>query len=77
MNTRRWSRSLGSEQGEERFGLSRSKWQVYRTEQGSDVGSPLWVMTKEGGAWLLAACQNTGVLDDRDVTPARPIFGES
>ncbi|MFC7624306.1 SgcJ/EcaC family oxidoreductase [Microlunatus sp. GCM10028923] len=51
--------------------------QVYRTEQGSDVGSPLWVMTKEDGAWRLAACQNTGVLDDEDVSPNRPVFGSS
>jgi uncharacterized protein (TIGR02246 family) len=49
--------------------------QVYRTDQGSDVGSPLWVMTKEDGAWRLAACQNTGVLDDEEVSPARPVFG--
>jgi uncharacterized protein (TIGR02246 family) len=26
-------------------------------------GTPLFVMAKEGGQWLLVACQNTGVLD--------------
>ncbi|GAB3769019.1 SgcJ/EcaC family oxidoreductase [Microlunatus parietis] len=51
--------------------------QVYRTADGNDVGSPLWVMTKEDGAWRLAACQNTGVVDDEDVSPARPVFGGS
>lgn len=28
----------------------------------TDVFTPLYVMTKESGAWKLAACQNTGVL---------------
>ncbi|GAA0593817.1 SgcJ/EcaC family oxidoreductase [Actinomadura livida] len=51
--------------------------QVYRTPDGPDVGSPLWVMAKEDGQWLLTACQNTGVHDDELVTPAasRPVFG--
>jgi hypothetical protein len=26
-------------------------------------GTPLFVMAKEDGQWLLVACQNTGVLD--------------
>lgn len=51
--------------------------QVYQTPDGADVGSPLWVMAKEGGRWLLTACQNTGVLDDEEVSPDRPIFGTS
>ncbi|PRY01962.1 uncharacterized protein (TIGR02246 family) [Allonocardiopsis opalescens] len=49
--------------------------QLYRTPDGPDVGSPLWVMAKEDGRWLLTACQNTGVLDDEEASPARPIFG--
>lgn len=35
--------------------------QVYETAEGPDVGSPLFVMAKEDGRWLLTACQNTGV----------------
>lgn len=27
------------------------------------AGSPLYVMAKEDGRWLLVACQNTEVLD--------------
>ncbi|TDB90129.1 SgcJ/EcaC family oxidoreductase [Actinomadura sp. 7K534] len=51
--------------------------QVYRTPDGPDVGSPLWVMAKEDGQWLLTACQNTGVHDDELVTQtaSRPVFG--
>lgn len=49
--------------------------QVYQTPEGTDVGSPLWVMAKENGRWLLTACQNIGVPDDEDVSPTRPIFG--
>lgn len=49
--------------------------QLYRTPDGSDVGTPLWVMSKEDGRWLLAAAQNTGVLEDDDVSPDRPVFG--
>lgn len=49
--------------------------QVYTTPDGLDVGSPLWVMTKEDGRWLLTACQNIGVPDDEDVAPGRPVFG--
>ena len=37
--------------------------QVYQTPDGPDVGTPLFVMAKEGGQWRLTACQNTGVLD--------------
>ncbi|WP_040423333.1 SgcJ/EcaC family oxidoreductase [Actinopolymorpha alba] len=51
--------------------------QVYQTPDGPDVGTPLWVMAKEDGQWLLTACQNTGVLDDEEVSPDRPIFGTS
>ncbi|HEY1175707.1 MAG TPA: SgcJ/EcaC family oxidoreductase [Phytomonospora sp.] len=35
--------------------------QTYRTSDGPDVGTPLFVMSKEDGRWLLTACQNTGV----------------
>ncbi|MGP4027452.1 SgcJ/EcaC family oxidoreductase [Actinomadura sp. 3N407] len=38
--------------------------QVYQTPDGPDVGSPLWVMAKEDGRWLLTASQNIGVPDD-------------
>lgn len=36
--------------------------QVYRTSDGTEVGTPLFVMAKENGRWLLTACQNTSVL---------------
>ncbi|MEQ4725501.1 SgcJ/EcaC family oxidoreductase [Nonomuraea sp. B19D2] len=36
--------------------------QVYWTSDGTEVGTPLFVMAKEGGRWLLTACQNTSVL---------------
>ncbi|GAB3703305.1 SgcJ/EcaC family oxidoreductase [Nocardiopsis oceani] len=49
--------------------------QVYRTSDGSDVGSPMWVMTKEDGRWLLTASQNTGVVDDEEASPNHPVFG--
>jgi hypothetical protein len=32
-------------------------------------------MSKEDGQWRLAAAQNTGVLEDDDVSPDRPVFG--
>ncbi len=38
--------------------------QIYTTPEGQDVGSPLWVMAKEDGRWLLTACQNIGVPDE-------------
>ena len=38
--------------------------QVYQTSEGSEVGTPLFVMAKEDGQWRLTACQNTSVLDD-------------
>jgi uncharacterized protein (TIGR02246 family) len=38
--------------------------QVYQTPDGLDVGTPLFVMSKEDGRWHLTACQNTGVLDE-------------
>lgn len=38
--------------------------QIYQTPDGLDVGTPLWVMAKEDGRWLLTACQNMGVSDD-------------
>lgn len=47
--------------------------QVYRTPDGTDVGTPLWVMAKENGRWLLAACQNTAA--EADDAVARPVFG--
>lgn len=50
--------------------------QVYRTADGVDVGSPLWVMSKEDGEWRLTACQNTGAADE-EASPNRPIFGTS
>lgn len=42
--------------------------QVYTSSDGTPrkdegQGSPLFVMSKEGEEWRLAACQNTGVLD--------------
>ncbi|HEX5997729.1 MAG TPA: SgcJ/EcaC family oxidoreductase [Jiangellales bacterium] len=37
--------------------------QVYRTPNGQEVGTPLFVMAKEDGQWRLTACQNTTVLD--------------
>ncbi|WP_053202633.1 SgcJ/EcaC family oxidoreductase [Jiangella muralis] len=49
--------------------------QVYTTPDGLDVGSPLWIMAKEDGRWLLTACQNIGVPDDEEVAPGRPVFG--
>jgi|GEM_PF-1718930 len=49
--------------------------QIYQTPDGPDVGSPLWIMSKEDGEWRLVACQNIGVPDDEDVSPARPVFG--
>lgn len=38
--------------------------QVYRTAEGLDVGTPLFVMAKEDGRWLLSACQNTEVAEE-------------
>ena len=35
--------------------------QIYTTPDGPDIGSPLWIMAKEDGRWLLTACQNIGV----------------
>lgn len=49
--------------------------QVYQTPEGADVGSPLWVLAKEGGRWLLTACQNMGVPDDEETSSGRPVFG--
>ena len=50
--------------------------QVYRTADGPDVGSPLWVMALEDGRWLLTACQNTAAPADEvpDGAGGRPIF---
>lgn len=50
--------------------------QVYRTPDGPDVGSPLWVMAKEDGKWLLTACQNTGAPKDELIADATstPVF---
>ncbi|MFD5897145.1 SgcJ/EcaC family oxidoreductase [Streptomyces sp. NPDC060366] len=49
--------------------------QMYQTPEGPDVGSPLWIMAKEDGRWLLTACQNIGVPDDELMSPDRPVFG--
>jgi uncharacterized protein (TIGR02246 family) len=35
-----------------------------RPSESEGEGTPLFVMAKEDGRWLLVACQNTGVLDD-------------
>lgn len=50
--------------------------QVYRTPDGPDVGSPLWIMAKEDGQWLITASQNIGVPDDDLVVneERRPVF---
>ncbi|MGW7441569.1 SgcJ/EcaC family oxidoreductase [Streptomyces sp. NPDC054849] len=41
--------------------------QVYHGAEGGTEGAPLYVMTRdEDGRWLLAACQNTQVIADRD-----------
>jgi uncharacterized protein (TIGR02246 family) len=50
--------------------------QIYQTPNGPDVGSPMWVMAKEEGQWLLTASQNIGVPDDELLagTERRPIF---
>lgn len=50
--------------------------QLYQTPDGPDVGTPLWIMSKDDGRWLLAACQNTSAPAD-ELPPAatsRPIF---
>ncbi|MBM7790543.1 SgcJ/EcaC family oxidoreductase [Tenggerimyces flavus] len=44
--------------------------QIYTTPDGLDIGSPLWVLAKENGKWLLTACQNIIVLDDSDAEAA-------
>ena len=45
--------------------------QLYRTPDGSDLSSPLWVMTKEDGRWLLSAAQNTAVFDGEETPLGR------
>ncbi|WP_069166250.1 SgcJ/EcaC family oxidoreductase [Nocardia altamirensis] len=50
--------------------------QIYHTPEGKDIGTPMWVMTKEDGTWKLAAAQNTGAPADEIADDAgRPIFG--
>jgi uncharacterized protein (TIGR02246 family) len=50
--------------------------QVYTTPEGLDVGTPLWVLSKEDGRWLLAASQNMAAPDDEVAADVehRPIF---
>lgn len=50
--------------------------QAYRTPDGEDLGTPLWIMSKEEDRWRLAACQNTGAPAEELPSPdaARPIF---
>lgn len=50
--------------------------QIYQTPDGPDVGSPLWILAKEDGKWLLTAAQNIGVPDDELMTDTdrRPVF---
>ena len=53
--------------------------QIYQTPDGPDVGSPLWILAKEGGKWLITAAQNIGVPDDELMagTDLRPVFDPS
>ncbi|WP_250006821.1 SgcJ/EcaC family oxidoreductase [Actinoplanes sp. M2I2] len=50
--------------------------QFYQTPDGPDLGTPLWVMAKEDGRWLLTACQNTSSPADElsAMAASRPIF---
>lgn len=50
--------------------------QVYTTPDGLDVGTPLWVLSKEDGRWLIAASQNMAAPDDEVAADVerRPIF---
>jgi uncharacterized protein (TIGR02246 family) len=50
--------------------------QLYQTPDGADAGTPLWIMAKEDGRWLLTACQNTGASHDElpSTATTRPIF---
>ncbi|GAA3382068.1 SgcJ/EcaC family oxidoreductase [Cryptosporangium minutisporangium] len=50
--------------------------QIYQTPDGPDIGTPLWVMAKEDGRWLLTACQNGAAPEDELASAAggRPIF---
>src|SRR4051794_2279828 len=41
--------------------------QVSRSAGEGYAGSPMYVMTKEDGRWVLTACQNTIVLDEEPV----------
>jgi hypothetical protein len=38
--------------------------QISRSAGEGYVGSPMYVMTKEDGRWMLTACQNTIVVDE-------------
>lgn len=50
--------------------------QLYSTPDGQDIGTPLWVMSKEDGRWLIAASQNMAAPDDElsDEVRPRPVF---
>lgn len=51
--------------------------QVYQTPDGPDVGTPLWILAKEDGRWLLTAAQNMAApADEQELNPGnRPVFG--
>ena len=44
--------------------IQRPVWLDGRPIENAQQGSPMYVMSKEDGLWMLTACQNTLVLDD-------------